>query len=250
MLVLPELCEEGQALLIDADPGAWLETQGHERALADLAESERARARRFRRQRDRDMYVAAHALLRRWVGDALEFAPAELVFTDDPGQRPELREPGPRGLVFNLSHTRDRVALILARGLACGVDVEHVDRGIDPDELAARVYAPSERAWLAASEGTAQKRDRFFRLWTVKEAYSKARGLGFALDFPSYEFDVSDEGQPQLVRSPQGTQEGARWRFGSVAPTERHRMAWAVARGPRGPEPRVVRRAGNGAPVD
>ncbi len=233
--------ERGEAWLVDADPDAWLETHGYGRAFEGLADSERERARRFRRQSDQHMYVAAHAILRRRVSDIVGVAPTELVFTHDAGKRPELLDPKPCGLRFNLSHTRGRVALILTRGRACGVDVEHLDRRLKTDELGPTVYAPAELTWLAAAAGTHRKRDRFFRLWTVKEAYSKARGLGLALDFPAYEFDFPEQDLPRLMRSPEGPAEAMRWCFGSSAPTGRHRMAWAVARDAGGAEPRLVR---------
>ena len=217
----------GRQRLHDVDPEGWLAEVGYDDAFADLDEGERERAMRFHREIDRRLFVAAHALLRRELARSLDLRPAELAFSGEPMHRPELARPGGTGLRFNLSHTRGRVALVIARGLTCGVDVEQVDRGLDPLELAPRVYSREEREWLRDARGDGELRDRFFRLWTVKEAYAKARGLGFSLSFAEYTFDLTGAA-PRLASAPEGSEELGRWSFGERRPTASHRMAWCI----------------------
>jgi 4'-phosphopantetheinyl transferase len=89
-------------------------------------------------------------------------------------------------LDFNLSHTTGLVACALARQAVVGVDVEHASRRVDLDGVGRRVFSAGEQATLAALPVEAQA-DRFFEYWTLKEAYMKARGLGFALPPASFE---------------------------------------------------------------
>lgn len=87
------------------------------------------------------------------------------------------------GLVeFNLSHAGRWVVCALAN-TAVGIDVEQV-RPFDL-QLARRFFHPRECAALASLPAAAQH-DYFFRLWTAKEAYMKALGLGFQRDMASF----------------------------------------------------------------
>jgi 4'-phosphopantetheinyl transferase len=77
------------------------------------------------------------------------------------------------------SSSRENVFLFgLARGVRIGVDVEIV-RPIEPPDVALH---PRERARLAAAPI-----DVFYELWTVKEAYVKALGVGFRRDLSQIE---------------------------------------------------------------
>lgn len=87
------------------------------------------------------------------------------------------------GLVeFNLSHAGRWVVCALAP-TAVGIDVEQL-RPFDL-LLAWRFFHRRECAALAVQPIAAQN-DYFFRLWTAKEAYLKALGLGFQRDMASF----------------------------------------------------------------
>lgn len=80
---------------------------------------------------------------------------------------------------FNLSHTRG-MAAIAAGPVSVGLDIEQrTDRG---DAVARRVMSNGEYMLYQ----TSLERDAAFtELWTLKEAYAKLTGLGFALPFSS-----------------------------------------------------------------
>lgn len=93
-------------------------------------------------------------------------------------------------LRFNLSHSRDQALLGVAAD-EIGVDIEFIDPGVNIDELALTVFTAAEQAHLDYGHRDARC-ERFFQLWTQKEAYMKARGLGVSL--PLKVFDVSGDG--------------------------------------------------------
>jgi 4'-phosphopantetheinyl transferase len=160
------------------------EERPSDRAL--LSAVERGRADAFHFARDRALYTAAHAGLRRVLARELGAEPAELAFTVEEGGRPRLA--GETGLHFSLSHAGDRALVAVARTPRVGVDVEVARPGVDVERLAARNYTASERAELAALAGD-ERRSAFYRVWTRKEAYVKALGKG--LFHPLDAFDVS-----------------------------------------------------------
>lgn len=50
--------------------------------------------------------------------------------------------------------------------------------------------SPLERAQLAAAPAPGARLAHFFRLWTLKEAYTKALGLGLGFDFARLSYDA------------------------------------------------------------
>ena len=87
---------------------------------------------------------------------------------------------------FNVSHSGNHGLIALAPEGRIGVDVEQRDTRHDPDGPIRTVFAPAERAELAAT-CDARKVDLFLTLWTLKEALVKALGVGLSLDLSAFE---------------------------------------------------------------
>ncbi|MHC4377346.1 MAG: 4'-phosphopantetheinyl transferase family protein [Planctomycetota bacterium] len=165
--------EAGVTLWWRAEPP---ECRATDLELLDAAERERAA--RFVFARDRALFASAHALLRRALGAKLGAAPRELRFGAERRGKPLLEHPADGGVAFNLSHTRGASLTAMGPVAELGVDVESGASLRDPLELAPSVFHPAEREWLGAGLDEADLRARFLRLWTLKEAYLKARGWG------------------------------------------------------------------------
>ncbi len=143
-----------------------------------LDESERTRAARLHFEHDRRDFLAAHALRRLCLAHYLGCEPPSLRFTATGNGKPQLADvPAQLPLEFNLSHTRGLVACAVTLGRACGVDVERVRPMHDMAGVARTVFSDAERTFLAAA-GEKTRESAFFALWTLKEAYVKATGLG------------------------------------------------------------------------
>lgn len=143
-------------------------------AWPDLNDLERQRARSFTFDRDRRRFVIARSALRRILGKRLRIAPASLYFEHNTAGKPHLRE-WPE-LAFNLSHSEDLAFIVLADSpTAIGIDVETVRAMPDAIELAETVCSREETDAIAAD---AEPDRAFLRVWTRKEAVSKALGLG------------------------------------------------------------------------
>lgn len=226
MKVAPEPLEPDEVRVFYA----WcdgLEPAAIERCLALLSDDERARYQRFHFEHDRHSYLAAHAVTRAVLAPLAALQPPELQFEAGAQGRPELCQPasGPR-LRFNLSHTRGLVACAVALEHAIGVDVEHVARRADIDQLAPAVFSERERAELAELTGD-DKRTRFFQLWTLKEAYIKAVGKGLSLPLRSITLELPAGAPPRLRFAPPLSDNGAHWWLDVHAPRPSHLLAIA-----------------------
>ena len=211
-------------VVLDAAAGDPALAERH-RALMSAEERDRERA-----YLDRDSQLAhrvARALVRTTLARYAAVAPLELEFTAGPLGRPEIhRPPGARRLRFNLSHSRGLVACLVARDRAVGVDAEDTARAADLDGLARRHFAPAEQAQLFALP-PGPRRLRFFELWTLKEAYLKARGVGLSLPLERFAFDLSGV-RPTVTFAPPIADQPARWQFDLHRVGSSHAVATAI----------------------
>ena len=153
-----------------------------------LDETERARAARFVFGRNRVEYTAAHVLLRRALAAATGHAATAFHFEAGDHGKPTAWVGGtPAGVHFNLSHTKGLVAVAVAP-FEHGLDVEPIDRTVSL-AIAHHYFCPEEIAWLNALP-TARQTEGFLRLWTLKEAFIKATGLGLSQGLDTFWFDV------------------------------------------------------------
>ncbi|HMN04280.1 MAG TPA: 4'-phosphopantetheinyl transferase superfamily protein [Flavobacteriales bacterium] len=151
-----------------------------DRYITLLDMEERARADRFRFERDRERYILGHGLLREVLGWHLAQPAAQLVMPREEFGKPFLEG---HPVHFNLSDTKDAVLVALHR-LPIGADVETLNRRTDHEEVAGHYFTPREVASIAkASDG----KRRFLELWTRKEAVLKACGVGLMDDLHSLE---------------------------------------------------------------
>jgi len=155
-----------------------------------LSVEEKQRAARFHRAEDRSRYGVAHGILRQLLGGYLSVPPGGLTFTQNAYGKPALVPyPGQPALSFNLAHSGDVILFALAVDRPVGIDVETVRRDFDVMELAQNQFSELEISSLRSIADPAERTEAFFRCWTRKEAYLKARGEG--LGFPLKKFSVT-----------------------------------------------------------
>jgi 4'-phosphopantetheinyl transferase len=177
---------------------------------AALPEPERARAARFRVADARGRFVLGRTLLRRAVGQLLGVPAEELALVVDERGKPHLADPAEEpGPFFNLSHSGPVVAVAVA-SVAVGVDVESLRPVVSAERLARRFLSAAEAAAVLAAD--AAERDRaFLRIWTQKEAYLKATGLGVGMPLREVDTEPDPARPPRLLAIAGDRAEAAHW---------------------------------------
>ncbi|WP_193315699.1 4'-phosphopantetheinyl transferase family protein [Janthinobacterium aquaticum] len=129
---------------------------------------------------------AARGALRAVLAHYTHSNPADLAFTQSRWGKPALTT---GELEFNLSHSDDLALLAVASaGCPVGIDIESLEQHrLDVATLFDLTCHDSEKAALLAISGDAQ-RHAFMALWTRKEAYLKALGLGLQADLHEVTF--------------------------------------------------------------
>jgi 4'-phosphopantetheinyl transferase len=197
-----------------------------------LTPDERARQRRFHFERDRTMFLATRALARTALSAYADVAPADWRFALGTHGKPRIASPLPAAkLSFNLSNTSGLVICGVSLHEPLGVDAEDLHRAGETLGIADRFFSPSEVRALRGLPAE-QQRERFFALWTLKESYIKARGLGLSLPLDQFSFSFGGEdgegGSIDIAFDPRLADAPARWQFVTLRPSARHRVAVAV----------------------
>ena len=195
---------------------------------AFMTPDECERHRRLRFARDRRLFLATRALVRTVLSSYAAVAPADWRFAADQHGRPcVVHPPLARPIHFNLANTRGLVVCVVSVAHEpIGVDAERIDRQVKTVGLAERYFAASEVRALRALRTSEQTR-RFFAYWTLKESYTKARGLGLALPLDQFSFLVGDNAV-SIGFDARMCDVAARWRFALLDAPPRHIIAVGV----------------------
>jgi 4'-phosphopantetheinyl transferase len=148
--------------------------------LEMLSSKELAKANALKFKEDRDRYVAAHGLVRVILSAYTGEKPQDVCFEYISYGKPYITYPGSKGTVqFNMSHSGNLMLLIVSRQVEVGIDVEQVVGQYPWTDIAEQYFLIDEVAYLKAISDDGRV-ENFFKLWTCKEAYLKARGLGLS----------------------------------------------------------------------
>ena len=157
------------------------------------------RLARYRQESDRLLYLLSRGLMRTVLASYLDCECAAIGYTSSAHGKPLLNveapvadAPGAPRLHFNLTHSHGAIALAVSREREVGIDIESRYRPTEYLLLAERFFTIEESSHLQSLHG-AQRRDAFFAIWTLKEAFVKGigRGLSFPLDAFCFELDLN-----------------------------------------------------------
>lgn len=161
---------------VELDDETFDSIQGH----SLLSPDEQGRAARFKFERDRRRYIVAHFALHDILAGYLNAIAADLRFVEVQNGKPKLAPPfAIGGIEFNLSHSHERALIGVAQGREVGVDIEFVKADFPFSEVADRFFTAKEVAGLRALPVQLQ-RQAFYKCWTSKEAFLKAKGTGLS----------------------------------------------------------------------
>jgi 4'-phosphopantetheinyl transferase len=175
-------------------------------------------------------YLISQAFLRdvlsNYAGDDMQ----TLEFERNASGKPSLKHSSPdlpgelESLQFNLSHSAELMACCVTRAGAVGVDVEALPTDNGMLEDADNYFSSSEVASLQNLDSAEQRRI-FCKIWTLKEAYIKARGEGLSLALDSFSFECAGSGEIRLHEQDAYRDD---WQFWSLQPIPGQMVAIAA----------------------
>jgi 4'-phosphopantetheinyl transferase len=192
-----------------------------------LDDDERSRMAALTNDEARTRYLVAHALLRATLSRLGGVEPEEWRFGRTRSGLPFIRRPRGTSLSCSLSRSSSLVVCAVSKTRRIGIDAELVEDRVALDALMEYALTDDERSWCRSGDPSTRLR-RFHRLWTLKEAYLKARGTGLAVPPSRIGFLVSEDAPPTLRTEVKGDARGQRWSFRLFDPTPTHVCALAL----------------------
>lgn len=142
-----------------------------------VSEERRRKADRFVQKRDKMLSIGAEILLKRALFDC---GIEDFSLKYGESGKPYLAD---NAVFFNLSHSENTVICAVSER-EIGVDAEKV--GEVDLEIARRFFHRDEFELLENLPTNEEKREMFFRLWTLKESFVKALGKGILTPLDSF----------------------------------------------------------------
>jgi len=145
--------------------------------LTILTHDEIARANRYHQLKDRNRFIISRGAMRHIFGKYLNQIPARVEFGVGENNKPYIKSTNQLNLQYNLSHSGDAILLAVSDS-AIGADIEFINRPFGFKDVLADNFSAAEINYINETDSI----DRFFRLWTRKEALTKATAQGLDTD--------------------------------------------------------------------
>lgn len=203
--------------------------------LAWLSESELKRFRRLHFDRHRKQLLLGRVLMRVALSSYdSSIAPASWSFTHNEYGKPAISEGQNRAsLYFNLSHSAEKVVLAVSRFEDIGVDIECVRKPRRVAAIAQRYFSDKEAAEILLLPED-QRQSRFYDLWTLKEAYIKACGMGLAISLQHFSYGFPGDDRLTVEFDVQRNDVEGAWQFWQLSAGSDFKLALAAKAGEEG----------------
>jgi 4'-phosphopantetheinyl transferase len=163
-----------------------------------LSQDEQERVARLRFADGRDRFILSHAYTRSVLACYLGIHPREVEFKTSSTGKPWVSHHAVDNFGFNLSHCKTYVAIAVAPTPWIGVDIEDHRPQVDALGIAKRYFTQPEADSLH-NLPPEEVEQRFLQLWTCKEAFVKAIGLGLSYSLNRFEVEGLQSNEPKFI---------------------------------------------------
>lgn len=194
-----------------------------------LSDDEQARLKHFHYDHHRHLYLVTRALVRTSLSEYVEVKPANWQFDKNGYGKPFISQPSTKSVLkFNISHTAGLVICAITRDIEIGVDVEDRQRSTRSAFSSLFSYFSADEIAELEALPTAQQKPRFFEHWTLKEAYIKARGAGFAIPLNQFGFHFEADKLAAFNTHADLQDPAEGWQFWQIRYDQNYEMAIAL----------------------
>ena len=194
-----------------------------------LNDEEQLQQKRFYFEKHRHQYLLTRAMVRSVLSQyENKISPEKWEFEKNAYGKPFISNSASTlPLHFNISHTDELIVMGVTLHQEIGVDVEYLPRVGKTLDIANSFFSPTEIKQLFDLPQEKQK-NRFFDLWTLKEAYIKACGMGLSIPLDHFSYCFSEHGKISIEFKPERNDQPELWQFWQVHPNDTHKISVAI----------------------
>ena len=159
-----------------------------------MSEKRRKKCDALRRDEDKKLCILADMKTREILSEITGLSCEELEFDTEESGKPYLKN---AECHFSISHSEKMVAVAVNIACPVGIDIEKI-RPVSA-RIAKRVFSSSDIRYVFQGDDVpdgeitdADMQERFFRVWTYKEAYVKMTGQGIDDDIKNISYDAKN----------------------------------------------------------
>ncbi|MDR1067357.1 MAG: 4'-phosphopantetheinyl transferase superfamily protein [Clostridiales bacterium] len=153
------------------------------------------RIMRYVKYEDRLRGTVSYSMTRGVVFRELGIRPGDAIFSANDFGKPRLENCD--GFHFNVSHSGEYVICLTDKS-PVGADIQLM-KPIKYIEIARRFFTKYETDFITDGD-PAERINKFYMLWALKESYVKASGMGLSVPLNSFDFTVDMENETACLR--------------------------------------------------
>jgi len=142
-----------------------------DRLTAIMHPEEIERANKYFHTKDKNRHIVCHGVLRIILGKYLNISPVLVEFGIGTNQKPFVKNSNT--IRYNISHSGDYILIAIAND-EVGADIEIINKDFDYQDIIGEHFNNEEINFIKHDNSA----ERFFMLWTRKEALLKATAKG------------------------------------------------------------------------
>lgn len=178
-----------------------------------MNQEEKKKGEKFVFPRDKLQHIVTRALVRTALSHYAEIRPEDWEFSFNSFGRPEVVNINlPCQLSFNLSHCKGLILCAISQNNKIGIDVEKMNPHQSILDVAKGSFSEREVSEMNNLAPEFRTR-RFYEIWTLKEAYIKARGMGLSLPLELFSFHLAENQPIRTTFDPLMEENDERWQF-------------------------------------
>ncbi|MFK5972013.1 MAG: 4'-phosphopantetheinyl transferase superfamily protein [Flavobacteriaceae bacterium] len=190
-----------------------------------LSDDEKKKSGKFRFLKDQKKFIASRGILRVLSGHYLNTDPEKIIFKYGEYGKPEFDFP--TQLKFNISHSENMIVLGFVKNDEIGVDVEKIKNNFNVIDIAQSFFSFEEINKLESLPENEQCL-AFYRCWTRKESFIKAKGSGLSFPLDSFTVSLDTNEDAELLETKWNSSEKKSWKMFSYTPAENYIGALSV----------------------
>lgn len=182
-----------------------------------LSKDEKLKVERFKFKKDKITSVMARGVLRVLFSKYLDCLIDDIIFKYGEYGKPELANN--KTIKFNVSHSGEMIVIAFCNDYDIGIDVEYIKRDFNVFDIVDNYFSKQEIKALHKIPNN-QQTEAFFRGWTRKEAFIKAKSQGLSFPLDSFSISIDTDENAELYETTWDNNEKNLW---NIVPFETHK---------------------------